>query len=120
MKPGLHIALALVVGLSLTACVATPPSIYYWGDYSETAYQLKKEPSEKTKQAHQACLEDIVAHAVAKNKRIPPGIYAELALLQLEDGLTAEAFASLQQEKKLFPESATLVDVLQQKMTQRN
>ncbi|MFT6898584.1 MAG: hypothetical protein ACJA13_003008 [Paraglaciecola sp.] len=96
--------------LALTAC-ATSTSLYYWGDYSQSAYELKHEPSEKTARAHKDALLDIIDNAARKNKKIPPGIYAELAKMAFEANNLVGGRALLEQEKALFPESARMVEV---------
>jgi hypothetical protein len=109
IKYVLNIVITLGI-LALTAC-ATSTSLYYWGDYSQSAYDLKLEPSEKTVSAHKNALLDIIDNAAQKNKKIPPGIYAELAKMAFEANNPAGARAFLEQEKALFPESGRMVDV---------
>lgn len=112
--------MSVAVALTVTACATTSTQIYYWGNYSDTAYQLKKEPSDKTREAHKASLQNILDVATSKNKRVPPGIYAELALIEMESGQSAQALQLLQQEKLLFPESAQLVDTLTKNIAKVN
>lgn len=120
MNNKLKTLLSAVLALALTACATTSTQIYYWGNYSDTAYQLKKEPSDKTREAHKASLQNILDVAASKNKRVPPGIYAELALMEMEGGQSAQALQLLQQEKMLFPESAQLVDALTKNIAKVN
>ena len=102
-----------VFALILTACAANNNSIYYWGSYSATAYKLKSEPTAETRGQHKAELQNIIAQADAKNKRIPPGIYAELAMLEAEDNNVSAALQYFEQEKQLFPESSKIIELMQ-------
>lgn len=116
MKTGIQKALILVCAIGMTACASTNKSIYHWGDYSETAYNHKHEPSDETREKHKQALLAIIENAAKENKKIPPGIYAELATLELQVNNVVEAQAYLQQEKALFPESAQLIDAMLNKM----
>lgn len=102
------VALALIV---LGGCAANNNSIYYWGNYSQTAYEYQKSPSESSRQAHVQSLTAIVENAVAQHKKIPPGICAELGMLQAQNSPKL-ALQYFNQEKSLFPESAPLMDRL--------
>lgn len=110
IKNVLNIVVAVGI-LTLMGC-ATSKSLYYWGDYSQSAYELKHEPSDKTARAHKDALLDIINNAGHKNKKIPPGIYAELAKMEFEANNLVGARALLEQEKTLFPESSRMVEVL--------
>lgn len=111
MKITIINTIGLIALLGLTAC-ATNNNIYYWSDYSETAYQYKHEPSDKTRIEHKASLLEIVSKAEQKKKRIPPGIYAELGLLEAENNDLQKAEQYFLLEKALFPESTKLVDMM--------
>lgn len=99
----------LIVALvaAVTGCAA--PSIYYWGDYSDTLYQYTKEPSEQTLAAHRAELMDIIETAEKKRKKVPPGIYFELGMIEAKSGNHRMATEYLLKEQSLFPESETYV-----------
>lgn len=103
--------LCLLAALGVTAC-ASNQNIYYWSDYSETAYQYKHEPSDKTRAEHKAELLNIINKAEQKKKRIPPGIYAELGLIEAEADNLQLAEQYLLLEKALFPESGKLIDLM--------
>lgn len=116
MKDVLQKALMLVCVIGVSACASTSKSIYHWGDYSETAYNHKHEPSDETREKHKLALLAIVENAAKKNKKIPPGIYAELATLELQVNNLNEAQSYLLQEKALFPESAPMIDAMLNKL----
>jgi hypothetical protein len=111
MKKTIKKAVCLIAVLGVTAC-ATNQNIYYWNNYSETAYQYRHEPSEKTRAKHKASLLEIVSKAEQKKKRVPPGIYAELGLMEAETDNLQQAEQYLLLEKALFPESSKLVDMM--------
>jgi hypothetical protein len=104
-------AAIIVVALGLTACQATN-SIYYWGDYSDSAYKLKNAPTDESRAKHKASLLNIITKAKSKNKKIPPGIYAELAMLEAEERNVDLALQYFSKEKELFPEATKIVDMM--------
>ncbi|WP_199524416.1 DUF4810 domain-containing protein (plasmid) [Pseudoalteromonas lipolytica] len=101
--------------LILCGC-QTNKSIYFWGDYADTAYQYKHEPTEESFQEHLATLENIVASAEAKNKKIPPGIYIELAMMYSSINKNEQAKEMLNKEQSLFPESSQFIQLVNQKL----
>lgn len=110
--------LGIVMLLALLSACATNNDIYYWGDYSETAYEYQSTPTDKTETAHINAMKEIIADAGQKNKRIPPGIYAELAYFAIKHKDYKQAKAYLEREQALFPESSVLVSRLLNKMKQ--
>ncbi|TKB45572.1 DUF4810 domain-containing protein [Thalassotalea mangrovi] len=98
------ISLAIII---TTGCAA--PTIYYWGDYSDTLYQYTKEPTQETLAAHRNELMKIIDVAETKQKKVPPGIYFELGMIEAKAGNIKMATAYLQKEQALFPESETYV-----------
>ena len=68
----------------LGACNSTQGGLY-WGNYSDTLYDLKKEPGEKAQKNHLRSLNDIVATSDKKGTRIPPGVLVELAIIEIEN-----------------------------------
>lgn len=101
----------VILALGLTACQSTN-SIYYWGDYSGSAYKLKSTPTDESRAKHKASLLNIITNAQKKNKKIPPGIYAELAMLEAEERNVTLALEYFSKEKELFPESTKVVDMM--------
>ena len=111
MKNNLRASIVIAAVLIMGGC-ATTNTIYYWGDYSDSAYQYKKEPTLETLGELKESLLDIIENANNKNKKIPPGIYAELAKIELEANNLDAAKQLLLKEKMLFPESTTMVEAL--------
>jgi len=116
-----HLPLLTVAGLAfllIVGCVPRP-SMYYWGNYSETLYRAKKTPGDDTLLAHRQSLENIVEQSKTLNLRVPPGVYAELGFIyfrQNNDGLASRYF---QMEEDLYPESKILMARLKQAVALR-
>lgn len=85
-----------------------PPRVY-WGSYSETLYQLKKEPSEASLTSHQGELLKIIEKSKGWNILPPPGVCAELAKIYLEQGDKKLALSFLEQEVAHYPEAKPLI-----------
>lgn len=98
--------LCCLLTVLLSACVAD--SGYYWGNYSELAYQYKNKPTEQNRARYKAALIGVLDYSASKNHRVPPGIYAELAFLELQDKNRAQAASYLRQEQEIYPESMAL------------
>ena len=87
--------------------------MYYWGDYSDTLYQSKKHPSDKSILSHQQALEKILEESGKNNLRVPPGVYAELGYIFFRQNKKDLAIYNYKMEKALYPESAVLMDRLE-------
>jgi hypothetical protein len=94
--------------LLLSACNTTQGGLY-WGSYSDTLYNYKKEPGDQSRQQHVKSLNDIIATSDKKGIRVPPGVLIELAIMQIESGSPENANSLLDRELSLYPESKTLV-----------
>lgn len=103
MKYSLPIgALALA---STIAC--TPPSLYDWGNYEGSLYQLMKDPTSLDQ--YGATLNRQITRAEVDGK-VPPGIYAEYGYFLVTTHKPQEAVAWFQKEKAKWPESRILMD----------
>jgi hypothetical protein len=101
----------------MSGCAAQKP-MYYYGDYSQSLYALKKEPTDETKKQHIEVLQNIMT--VTKEDgyvRVPPGIYAEYGYMMHITGKTTEAIKYFALEKQTYPESGLLMDRLIQMAT---
>lgn len=109
-----HIKLGCIVVLAilLSGC-AGQQRMYYWGDYSETLYQSKKNPSDQSVLKHQQSLEKILEESQKNNLRVPPGVYAELGYIYFRQNKKDLAIQNFKMEKALYPESALLMDRLE-------
>lgn len=109
--------LALLAGLVLGAC-ATPPQLYYWGNYEPQVYEnLRKEGRSTADQI--VALEKTVQQAKAANKPLPPGFQAHLGMLYLAEGKSEQMRLLLENEKAAFPESAGFMDFLLTRIDKR-
>ncbi|MEE2730793.1 MAG: DUF4810 domain-containing protein [Pseudomonadota bacterium] len=103
---------------SLTGCVAPQPSPtgFYWGNYSKYFYEYKKNPNEQTLKMYKLTLEKIIKESdVNPNRKVPPGIYAELGNIYLQQGNKDEALKWFQQEQIHYPESALFMKTMMEK-----
>jgi hypothetical protein len=94
------------------ACSSISPGGYYWGTYSYTYHDLLKEPSSKSRDAHELSLRDIISKSGEKNLRVPPGIHAELGNLLANKNMDTEALAQYEAEQTLYPESRVFLEKL--------
>lgn len=99
--------------LALTACVLagcqSQPTIYQWGSYQPQVYQHLK--GESPNQQIEALEKDLQLMKAA-GKKAPPGFHAHLGMLYSMVGRNDLSAAEFQEEKRLFPESATYMNRL--------
>lgn len=89
-----------------------PPGVFYWGNYSSTLYDYKKNPSDTTLAVHKTALLDIMKNAPEKTKLVPPGVYAEYGYILLKEGKETEGMEYLAKEEQAFPESKVFIQRL--------
>lgn len=99
------------VAVILAGCSSTQP-LYYWGNYSNTAYDYQQQPSDKTFKRHRQTLRDIVYVAENKGKQVPPGIYAELGQMEMQSGNVRAARSYFLKEQSTYPESTQLMTLV--------
>lgn len=92
-------------------CASQKP-MYYFGDYSNTLYQIEKNQTNKSISLHQEELEKIIEKSKKLQINVPPGIYAELGFILLKSGKNKEAVKFFQEESNSYPESKHLMDRL--------
>jgi hypothetical protein len=100
-----------LAAVALSACASKPPHIY-WGNYSGTLYNYKKEPSEATRADHVEQLEYIIARSESWQIAPPPGVCAELGKLYIDMGQPQKGIAMLNREVELYPESQPLITMV--------
>ena len=105
--------------LALLAGCASSEKTFYWGEYSSTLYDLKKEPDEKTLGAHKKGLLLIIEESGKRHKQIPPGVNAEYGYLLLQSGNEAEGMEFLDKESTLYPESVVFIDRIKSEYSRR-
>lgn len=92
-----------------SGCATVSQSNLYWGDYSHTLYEVKKNPGEASNAAHEKELNHIVEKSTSMNLRVPPGIYAELGVYAKERGENSAADNYFALELATYPEGETLI-----------
>jgi hypothetical protein len=94
----------------LFGCASAPEPLYQWGSYQSQVYAYLKGDGDIGDQY--AALQKQLAETQSKGKQVPPGFFAHMALLEMNQGQNDLALKHLQTEKSLFPESAPFVDWL--------
>lgn len=110
----------LIVGIVLlfSGCAANNIGGLYWGDYSATLYEFKKNPTDVTRAEHVESLVDVIEKSKKQGLRVPPGVYAELGSMYLEEGKTSEGSQYLQEEVNTYPESQRFISIIQGRVNQ--
>ena len=96
----------LLIAILISACAQTK---YHWGGYENALYRYYKSPVELEN------LTEELAGVIAQGERdgkVPPGVYAEFGYVLLIQGKSREAITYFKKEKKLWPESARLMDIM--------
>jgi hypothetical protein len=104
--------LLLLIVFSMISCA--PQRMYYWGDYSNTLYAVRKDANDETLLTHQKALEQIIEESNKRNLRVPPGVYAELGYIYFKQNKNDVAVKYFDLEAKTYPESQVLMTRLTQ------
>jgi hypothetical protein len=115
MKQVTKLCVTGLMAIILGGCAA--PKLYYWGDYSESLYAHRKTPGDETLRTHTQELEKIISVSKRRNRRVPPGVYAELGYFYLKANKPQQAVAYFRQEQQLYPESTILMERLIKKVS---
>ena len=102
-------AIAALAAVALCGCRTAPPALYQWGAYQPQVYQHFK--GESPDQQIAVLERDLQVISSAGNKA-PPGYHAQLGLLYSMTGKQNQVIAQFQEEKRLFPESETYMNLL--------
>lgn len=97
--------------LMLAACNSKSPYMY-WGNYSQSLYDYKKEPTPETRANHAEQLEHIIERSDSLKITPPPGVCAELGKLYIDMGQQAKGIAMLNKEVELYPEAQPLMTMV--------
>jgi len=96
--------------LLLSAC-AQPKQLYNYGGYSDNYYKLKKQTTPENKKALMECIEKAISEAgKSQSGRVPPGMFANLGYLYLQDGNSQRAISLFEKEKETYPESSQFME----------
>lgn len=108
---------AVMLGLLLAGCAQHDMNAYEWRHYQSSLYDyLRDDGGDVGMQIDR--LEESMQIAAAKDKLLPPGFHAHLAMLYFRVGRDGDGVTFLQREKQLFPESSAFVDFLLQQQEQ--
>jgi len=111
--------LILIFLVAVVTCSCAAPKMYHWGDYSNSLYNSKKNPSDENLLKHKQVLEEIVEQSNEKSLRVPPGVYAELGYIYFRQNNGKEAERYFELEKQLYPESTVFMQRLIQSIEAR-
>lgn len=105
-KTLIYLGTFLIAGL--TSC--TPKSYLQesMSKHSESLYTYKKAPSRRALDTHLATLQTIISDCQVRDKKVPPGIYAEYGFFLL-DTHPQNAKKYLLRETELYPESTVFI-----------
>lgn len=107
----INIFMVSAIILLAGGCATTvSDSNLYWGKYSRTLYQLKKNPGQKTATAHKDELIAIIKKSREMGLTPPPGVQAELGYILFNEGKKKPASTLIRQEAKSYPESKILME----------
>ena len=98
--------LLFMVVLSSLGCTA---SQYQWGDYEPALYNYYKNPA--TVEEYTEQLAQVITTGEPEG-RVPPGLYAEYGYALLLQRKYDEAIAQFEREKRVWPESTRLMDIM--------
>lgn len=113
-----YLALFIIV-LLMTACSSSVrPIKYYWGDYSHTYYRVLLNANAESKKSHLEEIEGILKRIKEEpDYKIPPGLYAEYAFMQLDTNNKSEYDKYIALELRLYPESQKFLDTVSKLMS---
>lgn len=110
---GLALPVAMTCAL-LTGCATQPAPLYRWDGYQPQVYEYLKGSKSVPEQIE--ALEKSREKIIAKDQSLPPGFRAHLGMLYATVGKGSDARQQLTEEKERFPESATYMDFLLNKL----
>jgi len=95
--------------LLFIGCAQKAKPLYSWENYlyTSTEYGMNQDKKEAFNK-HKLELEKVIE----KNKKVPPGIYAEYGQMLLESDKPEKAKEFFLLEKKIYPESSVFIDRL--------
>lgn len=116
MRPkALLAATALFVGLLMSACGVGSSARIYYGDSSEKYYRYVKNASEQSLTNYRRSLERVFERSQRWGIAVPPGLYADYAMLMFRLGETDLARQYILMEKETWPDSARFMDFVLQR-----
>ena len=110
----MRILLSALVLLLLAGCAFTPEYLYY-GNYSQSYYKHVKNQDEKSLDRFAQELDRVISYALRYERKVPPGVYADYALIMLERNNYPQALRYFELEREQWSDSAAMVQFLKQK-----
>jgi len=102
---------ALIAPALLVGCASQPKQLYMWGSFPKIQYEaLQGNLGTATDKI--AAMDAHAEKARASNAALPPGFRAHLGMLNLSEGNVDRARQLWIEEKTVFPESASYIDQL--------
>jgi len=111
--------IVLVMSSLLVGC-ASSNKTFYWGDYSTTLYHMKETADEKYLGEHKKELLRIMDESSKRDKKVPPGVYAEYGYILLGEGNDREGMEYLDREVALYPEAVVFIQRVKNEHTRGN
>lgn len=97
-----------VLGVLSTSCMSNK-QLYAWHNYEKTSYNYTKNPNQQTETKLLETYQKIINRPTGARKIVPPGVYAELGYLQIQNGQKEAAVQNFKQEIELYPESTIFI-----------
>jgi hypothetical protein len=105
-----------LLAVIFAGCASPPDDLYYWGSYEDALYDMYINPGNASLTDQILRMEEQIRQTDAKGKAVPPGFYAHLGYLYVNDGDYDAAAIHFQMEKEHFPESTDFIDGILQRM----
>lgn len=99
-----------ISGLALFLLTGCAQNKYNWNGYDKGLYEAYKDPNQVV--ALQIKLQETIDAIEKEKQTVPPGLYAELGTLYLQEGDIEKAKKYYAKERDAWPESKTLMNVL--------
>ncbi|HLQ36454.1 MAG TPA: DUF4810 domain-containing protein [Planctomycetota bacterium] len=116
MKRAVPSRKALLAVLLLAGACASPKTIYPWGSYEQSVYNVCHGVTAADLTQDVQLLSNEVDRTRVEGRKVAPGVHAHLGYLYFMAGNSGAALAHFNAEKELYPESATFIDGLVRRM----
>jgi hypothetical protein len=104
-----------IMGLLAAGCAQKPP-LYRWGIYESLVYEMYAKPGKADPDTQVAKLSEDIMRTQAEGQRVPPGVHAHLGYMYYLLGNTEAAYQEFVTERDMFPESATFISGMLQRL----
>ena len=109
--------LCSILILNLLIGCTTSSSLYTYEKYSQRQYKLHKLQTDEAMVQYEEELANVISVSTQKNKRVPPGIYAEFGYLHAKRGDKETAQEYFDKELALYPEAQAYVGFLKKQLS---